>query len=82
MQPLSVVVDQVREKLKLTGTASVLKYGNSTLDLSTALRFIGLPAGAKLELDTGAWQAIWLRPFKAGNVGSCLRLKYSYWQYC
>ena len=54
MQPLSAVLDQAREKLNLTGTSSVLKHGNSVLDLSVPLRFASIPAGAKLELDTGA----------------------------
>ena len=53
MQPLSAVVDQAREKLKLSGTACTLKYGSTILDLTLPLRFASIPAGAKLELDTG-----------------------------
>lgn len=54
LQPLSVAVDQARQKLNLVGVGSILKHGNSILDLNLPLRFAGLPAGAKLELQTGA----------------------------
>ena len=53
MQPLSVAVEQARQKLKLTGSASILKLGSKTLDLSLPARFANIPAGSKLDLDTG-----------------------------
>ena len=63
MEPLSRVVDQAVEVMKLDTDAGSCKllHNGKQLDLSTPVRFANLPRDAKLELVTGSsWCGAWL----------------------
>jgi hypothetical protein len=73
MQPLSVVISMVASasKQQLEPAACTLHHKGTALDLSTPVRFAGLPTGATLELRTGDsayCSKSWNTPAQSGGV--------------